>query len=103
MKLVPVRTQVGAQEGVAVKTANSLHDRPQHHELRVHIKHRLVRTWDSQLLLNGTIAERAYELRAIDTSLPFPELKRESHINARPPAPPMAIRLFSTRIREGLP
>jgi hypothetical protein len=59
-------------------------------------------TRDWQLLVNGTIAERAYELRAIDTSLPFAELTRLSHINDlaraadRDPA-------FSHRIREGLP
>jgi hypothetical protein len=52
--------------------------------------------------LNGTIAERAYDLKQIDTSLPFAELKRLSHINERARAadrdPP-----FSSRIREGLP
>jgi hypothetical protein len=50
--------------------------------------------------LNGTIAEGAYELSAIDTSLAFAELRRPSHINERArsadrdPA-------FSNRIREG--
>jgi hypothetical protein len=30
------------------------------------------RPWDWQILINGFIAERAYELGEIDTSLPFP-------------------------------
>ena len=60
------------------------------------------RPWDWQLLVNGSIDEHAYELGAIDTSLPFAELKRLSHINDRArtadrdPA-------FSSRIRDGLP
>ena len=71
-------------------TAN---DRPQwYNELlsnctsnvRLHIKHiGSAHPWDWQLLLNGFIAERAYELRAIDTSLPFAELRRLSYIDYR--------------------
>lgn len=58
--------------------------------------------WDWQILINGYIAERAYALGAIDTSLPLPELRRVSLINDRArvggdgPG-------FSERIREGLP
>ena len=59
-------------------------------------------TRDWQLLLNGFIAERAYELRAIDTSLPFAELRRLSHINERARAADRDP-AFSRRIREGLP
>jgi hypothetical protein len=52
--------------------------------IRLHIKHiGSARPWDWQLLANGSIDEHAYELGAIDTSLPFAELKRLSHINDR--------------------
>jgi hypothetical protein len=76
-----------------VKTANELRDRPQwYNELlsncttnvRLHIKDiGSARPWDWQILVNGFIAERAYELRAIDTSLPFAELRRLSYIDYR--------------------
>jgi hypothetical protein len=95
-----------------VKTANELHDRPQwYNELfsncttnvRLHIKHiGSARPWDWQILINGFIAERAYELGAIDTSLPFAELRHLSYIDYRArdaddePA-------FSSLIRKGLP
>jgi hypothetical protein len=95
-----------------VKSANELHDRPQwYNELfsnctsnvRLHIKRiGSAHPWDWQPLLNGFITEHAYELGALDTSLPFAELKRLSNINdraraaGRDPA-------FSRRIRDGLP
>jgi Domain of unknown function (DUF4105) len=95
-----------------VKTANELHDRPQwYNELfsncttnvRLHIKDiGSARPWDWQILVNGFIAERAYELGAIDTSLPFAELRRLSYIDYRArdadddPT-------FSSLIRKGLP
>jgi hypothetical protein len=95
-----------------VKSANRLHERPQwYNELfsncttnvRLHIKHiGSAHPWDWQLLLNGFIAERAYELGAIDTSLPFAELRRLSYIDYRArdadddPT-------FSSLIRKGLP
>jgi hypothetical protein len=95
-----------------VKTANELRDRPQwYNELfsncttnvRLHIKDiGSARPWDWQILVNGFIAERAYELRAIDTSLPFAELRRLSYIDYRArdadddPT-------FSSLIRKGLP
>jgi len=95
-----------------VKSANELHERPQwYNELlsncttnvRLHIKDiGSARPWDWQILLNGFIAERAYELGAIDTSLPFPELRRLSYIDYRArdadddPT-------FSSLIRKGLP
>lgn len=41
------------------------------------------RPWVWQLLVNGTIDRHAYDLGALDTSLPFAELKRRSHINDR--------------------
>jgi hypothetical protein len=95
-----------------VKSANQLHERPQWYNeltsnctsnIRVHIKHiGSARPWDWQLLVNGTIAERAYELKAIDTSLPFPELRRLSYIDERARAADRDP-AFSSRIREGLP
>jgi Domain of unknown function (DUF4105) len=76
-----------------VKSANELHERAQWYNeltsncttnIRTHIKHiGSARPWDWQLLVNGTIAEHAYELRALDPSLPFAELRRLSHINDR--------------------
>jgi hypothetical protein len=52
--------------------------------------------------LNGTISERAYELKAIDTSLPYPELRRLSYIDYRARAAGDGPN-FSNRIRDGLP
>ena len=95
-----------------VKSANELHEKAQWYNeitsncttnIRVHLKHiGSARPWDWQLLVNGTIAERAYDLKAIDTSLPFPELRRISHINDRARAADRDPD-FSSRIREGLP
>jgi hypothetical protein len=95
-----------------VKSANELRERPQwYNELfsnctsnvRLHIKHiGSAHPWDWQLLINGFIAERAYELGAIDTSLPFAELRRLSYVDYRArdadddPT-------FSSLIRKGLP
>jgi Domain of unknown function (DUF4105) len=95
-----------------IKTANELRDRPQwYNELlsncttnvRLHIKDiGSAHPWDWQLLLNGFIAEHAYELGALDTSLPFAELRRLSYLDYRArnadddPA-------FSSLIRKGLP
>jgi hypothetical protein len=58
--------------------------------------------WDWQIVINGYIAERAYALGAIDTSLPLPELRRLSLINSRARAGGDGPG-FSERIREGLP
>jgi hypothetical protein len=95
-----------------LQSANKLHERAQwYNELtsncttnvRVHIKNiGSARPWDWQILLNGTIDKHAYDLGALDTSLPFPELKRRSHINDRARAADRDPD-FSTRIREGLP
>ena len=95
-----------------IKTANELHERPQwYNELtsnctsnvRLHIKHiGSAHPWDWQLLVNGSVDKHAYELGALDTSLPFTELKRLSHINARARAADRDP-AFSSRIRDGLP
>ncbi len=95
-----------------LQSANELHDRAQWYNellsnctsnIRLHIKHiGSARPWDWQLLVNGSIDEHAYELGAIDTSLPFGELKRLSHINDRARAADRDPD-FSSRIRNGLP
>lgn len=58
--------------------------------------------WSWKLLANGFFDEHAYEIGALDQSLPFDELKKRSHIDAvakKANQDP----LFSQRIREGLP
>jgi hypothetical protein len=58
--------------------------------------------WDWRLLANGYVDELAYEKGALDTSLPFAELKRRSIINLKAKAADQDAD-FSLRIREGLP
>jgi hypothetical protein len=60
------------------------------------------RPWDWQILINGFIAERAYELGEIDTSLPLSELKRLSYIDYRARAADDDP-TFSSLIRKCLP
>ncbi|MGH8508446.1 MAG: DUF4105 domain-containing protein [Gammaproteobacteria bacterium] len=55
-----------------------------------------------KLLLSGHVPEYLYEQGRLDTSLPFAELQRRSHINARAQAADQA-EDFSLRIREGMP
>src|SRR5215813_12273671 len=55
-----------------------------------------------KILLSGYVPQYLYERAAIDTSLPFEELKRRSHINAAAQAADKAPD-FSQRIRAGLP
>jgi hypothetical protein len=58
--------------------------------------------WSWKLLLNGYFDELAYDIGAIDRSLPFSVLKAKSHINERAKAA-AADPHFSVRIRDGLP
>jgi hypothetical protein len=58
--------------------------------------------WSWKLFLNGYLDELAYDIGAIDRSLPFAVLKAKSHINERAKAAGDDPR-FSVRIREGLP
>ena len=58
--------------------------------------------WSWKLFLNGYLDELAYEIGAIDRSMPFPALKAASHINERARAADSDPR-FSVRIREGVP
>jgi len=55
-----------------------------------------------KVLLSGYVPQYLYERAGIDTSLPFEELKRRSHINAAAQAADQAPD-FSQRIRVGLP
>lgn len=54
------------------------------------------------VILNGYAAEHAYTTGALDTSVPFDELKRRGRINDRARAAADA-RDFSAKIREGVP
>lgn len=58
--------------------------------------------WSWKLFLNGHLDELAYDIGAIDRSLPFAVLKAKSHVNDRARAAD-ADPQFSARIREGLP
>ena len=58
--------------------------------------------WSWKLLVNGYFDELAYDIGAIDRSLPFSVLKAKSHINERAKAA-AADPHFSLRIRDGLP
>jgi hypothetical protein len=55
-----------------------------------------------KILLSGYVPQFLYEKQAVDTSLPFDELKSRSRINAVARAADQAID-FSQRIRVGLP
>jgi hypothetical protein len=58
--------------------------------------------WSWKLFLNGYLDELAYDIGAIDRSLPFSVLRAKSHVNERAKAAADDPR-FSVRIREGLP
>ena len=58
--------------------------------------------WSWKLIVNGYLDELAYDIGAIDRSLPFAVLKAKSHINDRAKAANDDPR-FSVRIRDGLP
>lgn len=58
--------------------------------------------WSWKILLSGYVPEYLYALGRLDTGLPFPELRRRAHTNARARAADGAAD-FSRQIREGLP
>jgi len=58
--------------------------------------------WDYRMFVNGLGDELLYEVKGIDTSLPFKELKQISHINAKANAVNDS-EDFSEKIRAGLP
>jgi hypothetical protein len=55
-----------------------------------------------KVLLSGYVPDYLYELGKIDTTKPFPELEKLSHVNDRAHAADKDP-AFSQRIREGLP
>lgn len=55
-----------------------------------------------KILLSGYVPDYLYELGRLDTSRPFAELEKLSHVNARAHAADKDA-AFSQRIREGLP
>jgi hypothetical protein len=57
---------------------------------------------DWRIIVNGFMDEMLYERRAVDTSLPFPELKKRSLINERAKGLDKSAD-FSQLIRAGLP
>jgi len=57
---------------------------------------------DWRIIVNGFVDEMLYERKAVDTSLPFPELKKRSLINERATGMDKSP-VFSQRIRSGLP
>ena len=58
--------------------------------------------FDWRLIVNGYVDEMLYERRTIDTSLPFAELKKRSHINHKAQAADKDP-AFTQLIRVGLP
>jgi hypothetical protein len=91
---------------------NQLYERPEWYNALVHnctttiqhlaAPHQQRSWWSWQLLANGHLDELAYEIGAIDRSLPFSELKKLSNINERARAAGVGPG-FSKRIREGVP
>lgn len=58
--------------------------------------------WDWRLFVNGYLPELAYDIGAVDRSLPFSEFKARSLINERAQAAGQDLD-FSQKIRAGLP
>jgi hypothetical protein len=58
--------------------------------------------WSWKILLSGYLPDYLYTLGRLDTTKPFPELERLSHVNTRAHAADKDP-AFSQRIREGLP
>jgi hypothetical protein len=94
-----------------IQTANELHANPRWYNAVTNNCTTAIRQqrttserapWDWRMLVNGFGAELLYERGAIDTSMPFAELRKLSHINARAVAAGNSTD-FSDRIRVGLP
>lgn len=95
-----------------VSTINALAEQPEWYNAATHnctttIRHHIDAIgasgpWDYRFLVNGQLDELAYEKAAVDTRLPFAELRRRSNIvepaNRADDDPE-----FSKRIRDGLP
>ena len=95
-----------------IRAINELHERPQFYNTlitncttSIWLHARMNRespplSW--KILLSGYLPDYLYELGRLDTSRPFAELEKISHINARAHAADNDP-TFSRRIREGLP
>jgi hypothetical protein len=91
---------------------NRLRDHPEWYDalthnctttIRGHVPPGATRSWRGwKLLLNGHLDELAYDVGALDRTLPFATLRAESRINDRARAADQAAD-FSRRIRAGLP
>jgi hypothetical protein len=94
-----------------VRTVNELHETPRWYNAITNncttaIRHQRASTerapWDWRMLVNGLGDQLLYERGGIDRSLPFPELKRISHVTERAKAANDDTD-FSEKIRVGLP
>ncbi len=97
-----------------LKHLNQLHNKPEFYNAitdncttniraaNIAVEHGDVPPWNWRVLLNGKMDELLYERGFVDRSLPFPELKARSQINARAKAAG-ASPDFSELIRVGLP
>lgn len=95
-----------------VKSINDLHERPSYYNtlttnctttILMHTRmnpESPPMSW--KVLLSGYVPDYLYELGRIDTTKPFAELEKISHVNARAHAAGKDA-AFSQRIREGLP
>jgi hypothetical protein len=95
-----------------IKSINELHDRPAYYNtLTTNCTTSILfhtrmnpesppMSW--KILLSGYLPDYLYELGRLDTSRPFTELEKMSHVNARAHAADKDPE-FSQRIREGLP
>jgi len=93
-----------------LKTLNALYEKPawynaiEHNcttSIRQHAQRVVPSPWDWRVLVNGYLDEAGYEHGTVNNTMPFEELRRLSHINARAKAVGPAE--YSERIRVGLP
>jgi len=94
-----------------LRRANELRERPEWYNALTGNCTTAIRTqraaadralWDWRLLVNGHLDELLYERAVIATNLPFAELKKQCHINARARSADKSAD-FSQLIRQGLP
>lgn len=95
-----------------IKTMNEMHDRPRFYNTLTTncttsiLMHTRINpespplSW--KILLSGYVPDYLYDLGRIDSKMPFAELEKHSHVNARAHAADKDP-AFSQRIREGLP
>jgi hypothetical protein len=79
-----------------MKQINALRVRPQFYNTLVNAEH-LPFSW--KILASGYVPEYLYDAGRLDTSVPFAELKRQAHVNARAKAADAGAD-FAQRIRE---